>query len=251
MTNFFAGILMCAVAAAPARPGTPVSASPNEKPAAPSRTAPNVTLFAAKQTDPAAAALDKAVAAYAKVRTARATFEQTITNPLTGKRLDSRGQFEQRRPNKFVFRFSDPAGDRIVSDGKHVWVYLPSTTPDQVIRVKLEDGGAGSLDLISEFFESPRERYAVKDAGAALIGGATARKLTLTPRRGDASFTRATVWIAVADGRLLQFEAEEPNGVVRLVRITSFTPNADVSASAFVFKRPKGVRVVERDAIGG
>ena len=53
------------------------------------------------------------------------------------------------------------------------------------------------------------------------------------------------------DGKLLQFEAEEPSGVTRRVRITSWTPNVDVSAAAFVFKPPKGVRVVDRDAIGG
>ena len=191
------------------------------------------------------------MAAYADVRTARATFEQTITNPLVGSKLNSRGDFEQRRPNKFAFRFSDPKGDRIISDGKYVWVYLPNSQPGQVIRIALADGGAGSLDLISEFFDSPKSRYSVKDGGAATIEGKAARAVLLTPTRRDASFLKATVWIDVNDGKLLQFEAEEPSGVTRNVRITSWTPNVDVSASAFVFKPPKGVKVVDRDAIGG
>ena len=203
------------------------------------------------QPNAADAALAKAVAAYADVRTARATFEQTITNPLVGSKLNSRGDFEQRRPNKFAFRFSDPKGDRIISDGKYVWVYLPNSQPDQVIRIALADGGAGSLDLISEFFDSPKSRYSVKDGGAATIEGKAARAVLLTPTRRDASFLKATVWIDVNDGKLLQFEAEEPSGVTRRVRITSWTPNVDVSASAFVFKPPKGVKVVDRDAIGG
>ncbi|MGH7711191.1 MAG: outer membrane lipoprotein chaperone LolA [Gemmatimonadaceae bacterium] len=204
-----------------------------------------------RQSTPADAALAKAVAAYADVRTARATFEQTITNPLVGSRLNSRGEFEQRRPNKFAFRFSDPKGDKIISDGKYVWVYLPNSQPDQVIRIALADGGAGSLDLISEFFDSPKSRYKVQDGGASTVEGKAARAVLLTPTRRDASFVKATVWIDVKDGKLLQFEAEEPSGVTRKVRITSFTPNVEVSASAFVFKPPKGVRVVDRDAIGG
>ncbi|HEV8365300.1 MAG TPA: outer membrane lipoprotein chaperone LolA [Gemmatimonadaceae bacterium] len=204
-----------------------------------------------RQPNPADAALAKAVAAYADVKTARATFEQTIVNPLVGSTLNSRGEFEQRRPNKFAFRFTDPKGDRIISDGKFVWVYLPSSQPDQVIRIALADGGAGSLDLISEFFDSPRARYTIKDGGAATIDGKGARAVLLTPSRKDASFVKATVWIDTSNGKLLQFEAEEPSGITRKVRITSFTPNVDVSASAFVFKRPKGVRVVDRDAIGG
>src|ERR687884_452344 len=70
----------------------------------------------------AGAAIDRAAAAYAKVRTARATFEQTLTNPLTGSVLVSRGEFQQQRPNRLAVRFTDPAGDRIVADGKYVWL---------------------------------------------------------------------------------------------------------------------------------
>lgn len=233
MTQLLAGIFLCGVALGPAL-------GPKPKPPVP-RPQPNA----------ADAALSKAVAAYADVRTARATFEQTIINPLVGSKLNSRGEFEQRRPNKFAFRFSDPKGDRIISDGKYVWVYLPNSQPGQVIRIALADGGAGSLDLISEFFDSPKSRYSVKDGGAATIEGKAARAVLLTPTRRDASFLKATVWIDVNDGKLLQFEAEEPSGVTRKVRITSWTPNVDVSASAFVFKPPKGLKVVDRDAIGG
>jgi outer membrane lipoprotein carrier protein len=203
-----------------------------------------------KQPNPAEAALAKAVAAYAEVRTARATFEQTIVNPLVGSRLNSKGEFEQRRPNQFAFRFSDPKGDRIISDGKYVWVYLPNSQPDQVIRIALSEHGAGSLDLISEFFDSPTSRYRVSDAGAATIDGRAARAVRLTPLRRDASFVTATVWIDVTNGKLLQFEAEEHSGVTRKVRITSFTPNVQVNAAAFTFKPPKGVRVVDRNAMG-
>jgi outer membrane lipoprotein carrier protein len=202
-----------------------------------------------RQPNPADAALAKAVAAYADVRTAKATFEQTITNPLVGSKLNSRGEFEQRRPNKFAFRFSEPRGDKIISDGKHVWVFLPSSQPDQVIRIALADGGAGSLDLISEFFDSPKSRYKIQDAGAANIEGRTARAVLLTPTQAS-SFKKATVWIDVENGKLLQFEADEISGITRRVKITSFQPNVDVNASAFVFTPPKGVRVVDRSSIG-
>ena len=220
---------------------------------APSAPAPSATT--PPQPNPADAALAKAVAAYADVRTARATFEQTITNPLVGSKLNSRGEFEQRRPNQFAFRFIEPKGDKIISDGKFVWVYLPNSQPDQVIRIAIADGtggagGAGSLDLISEFFDSPKSRYKVQDGGAATVEGRAARAVQLTPTKA-ASFTKATVWIDVNNGKLLQFEAEELSGIIRRVKITSFTPNADVNASAFVFKPPKGVRVVDRDAISG
>ena len=196
--------------------------------------------------DPASTAIDKAVAAYAKVRTAHATFEQSITNPLTGTKLESKGEFDQARPDKFAFRFSDPKGDLIVSDGSFVWIYLPSSTPGQVIRAPLSSDIEGSIDLIGTFFTNPRTRYTISDGGTADVGGRATRLLTLVPKTKDASFTRARVWIDVEDGSLRQFEAEERSGITRTVRITSFTPNAKVASSAFSFKPPKGTRVVDQ-----
>lgn len=199
---------------------------------------------------PADRAIDAAVRAYATVRTARATFEQSIRNPLIGRTLTSRGEFEQARPDRFAFRFSDPEGDVIISDGRYVWAYLPSSEPGQVIRSPLASDAAGSLDLIGEFFSNPRDRYAVRDGGTDTVGGRTARIVELAPRSKDAAFVKAKVWIDPGSGALLQFEAEEPSGLVRRVRITSFTPNASVSPDAFKFTVPKGVRVVDSRAIG-
>src|SRR5947209_1930704 len=65
--------------------------------------------------------LDRAVAAYATIQTARIAFTQTIDNALTGSTVSSRGELQQRRPSRFAVNFQEPAGDRIVSDGHYVW----------------------------------------------------------------------------------------------------------------------------------
>jgi outer membrane lipoprotein-sorting protein len=70
--------------------------------------------------------------------------------------------------------------------------------------------------------------------------------VTLVPKAKGGSFARAKVWIDAADGTLRQFEAEEMSGVVRLVKITTFTPNAQVPDANFRFKPPRGVRVVNQ-----
>ncbi|NUQ11472.1 MAG: outer membrane lipoprotein carrier protein LolA [Gemmatimonadaceae bacterium] len=201
-------------------------------------------LIAALQS-PADRAIDAAVQAYAGIRTARATFEQTITNPLLGSTYHSKGEFEQARPNRFAFRFTEPRGDVIVCDGKYVWIYLPASTPGRVSRAPCGSDQAGSLDLIGEFFTDPKSRYTIADGGAATVGGRRAQAVLLTPRTRDADFVRARVWIDPDNGNLLQFEAQEPSGLTRLVRITSFSPNAAVSPSAFAFTPPRGVKVVE------
>ena len=202
-------------------------------------------LLVAILQSPADKAIESAVAAYAGIRTAKASFEQTIMNPLLGSELKSRGEFEQSRPNRFAFRFTDPKGDVIVCDGRYVWAYLPTSTPGRVNRAPCGGDQAGSLDLIGEFFTNPKARYTIGDGGAATIGDRKTHVVLLTPKSKDAAFTRAKVWIDPTSGSLVQFEAVEPSGLTRLVRITRFTPNAPVNQSAFTFTVPKGVKVVD------
>jgi outer membrane lipoprotein carrier protein len=205
--------------------------------AAPARTSasPSVT-----------ATLDRAVAAYEKVRTLRATFRQTLTNPIMGRTTVSTGEVVQERPQYIAIRFTDPAGDRIVADGKSVWIYLPSSTPGQVIRSRLGADGAGVPDVTAQFLTAPREKYTVADGGRDEVGGRPARVLRLAARDRTLPFERATVWVDDADGLVRQFETVDGSGVTRRVTITRLTTNAPVDRAAFRFAPPKGVKVFDQ-----
>lgn len=199
---------------------------------------------AAQSTDQT---LDRATAAWAKVKTARATFEQTVTNSLTGSSANARGEYQQQRPNRVSIRFTDPAGDRIVADGASVWVYLPSSAPGQVVKRSASDGTALPLDITGEFLTDPRGRYDINAAGAGTVAGHAAKALLLTPKaQTQAPFSKATIWVDDDDGLIRQFEVVEPSGVTRRVRITSLDLNVPVDKGSFSFTPPAGVRVVER-----
>jgi outer membrane lipoprotein carrier protein len=191
--------------------------------------------------------LDRAVTAWTRVKTARATFEQTIVNPLTGGTYTSSGDYQQQRPAKLSVRFDDPATDRIVADGRYVWLYLPSTTPGQVIRTTQSSNGTGTVDLSAQFLTAPRSRFIVTDGAPMKIAGRPTHGFILVPKaRTGAPFARAVVQIDDADATIRQFTVTETSGVERTVRLTSFHTNVPVQATAFVFTPPAGVRVVER-----
>jgi outer membrane lipoprotein carrier protein len=191
--------------------------------------------------------LDRAVAAWAKVKTARASFEQTITNPLTGRTLTSSGEYQQERPEKLAVTFQDPANDRIIADGKFVWVYLPSSAPDQVIKSVQGAGGTGTVDLSAQFLTSPRTRYNVGTAGPLVVSGRATHCFVLVPKTPQgAPFNNANVCIDDEDATIRQFEVTDANGVQRKVRLTSFKTNVPVDAAAFKFTPPAGVRVITR-----
>lgn len=193
----------------------------------------------------AEATVDRAVTAYNKVKTLRATFRQELTNPLIGRTFRASGEMLQRMPGQLAIRFTDPEGDRIVADGRHVWVYLPSTNPGQVIKMPATRSTTGTHDVTAVFLDSPHERYTITDAGTATIEGRTTRAVHLVPKDGTIPFRRATVWVDDGDGLIRQFEVTEENGLVRKVTITSVAVNGAIPSSVFNFVPPTGVRVHE------
>ena len=191
--------------------------------------------------------LDRAVAAWAKVKTVRGTFEQSIVNPLTGRTMTTTGEYQQDRPAKLNVSFAGPSSDRIVADGKFVWLFLPSSAPDQVIKSPLGAGGTGTLDLTAQFLVAPRSKFTVTQTATASVSGHATHAFELVPKSATgAPFKTATVWIDDADASIRQFEVTETTGVQRKIRLTSYKTNGPVDAKAFVFAVPAGARVVER-----
>jgi outer membrane lipoprotein carrier protein len=193
------------------------------------------------------ATIDRAVAAWAKVSTVRGTFEQMVSNPLTGSSATAGGEYVQERPNRLAIRFTESATGSIVADGKAVWVYLPSSTPGQVIKRPATDRAASPIDLVGQFLDAPRTKYDIAAAGTITVDGHPARGLTLVPKKGSAApFTKATVWVDDDDSLIRQFEVIEPSGVTRRIHLTTVRTNAPVNRDEFTFTVPKGVKVVDQ-----
>jgi outer membrane lipoprotein carrier protein len=193
------------------------------------------------------ATIDRAVAAWAKVTTVRGTFEQTVSNSLTGSSASARGDYVQERPNRLAIRFTGPDSGAIVSDGKAVWVFLPSSAPGQVVKRPATDRSASPIDLTGQFLDAPRTKYDISAAAPRTVDGHATHGLTLIPKKGaTAPFSKATVWVDDDDSLIREFEETEPSGVTRHVHITSIQTNAPVDRGAFSFTIPKGVRVVDQ-----
>jgi len=203
------------------------------------------TAAAPARAQDANAILDRSVAAFAKVTSLRADFVQEVSDPMIGGSEPSRGEFLQQKPGRFAMRWSHPRGDLIVSDGQYLWVYLPSSTPDQVVRTRLNGRPGESADIIAEFLERPHERFSAAYVRADHAGGRDADVLALTPLDRNAPYSRVLVWVDRADGLVRKIEIGEASGAVRRITLDRLRPNAQIPASAFYFRPPAGVRVVD------
>ena len=202
---------------------------------------------AATSAEAADAAYDRAAKSWRALTSVEAQFEQKITNTLLRRTVTSKGTFVQQRPGKVSITFTDPVGDRIVGDGKFLWVYLPSSAPNQVMKLPANAEGAVVADMLGQLLDTPRRTFTISGGDAATIEGRAAHRVELVPRAGEnVAFHRATLWIDDKDARPVQVQIVDAQGIDRTITMLSWKPNAPIAKNTFSFQVPKGAKVLTR-----
>jgi len=205
----------------------------------------------ATATPEARARFERVQQRYRSAKSFRITFDQTLSNPITGGSSTSRGELVSQRPNKFAITFRQPvSGDEIVCDGQWVWVYLPSSVPGQVIKFSAAGARGATADPIGRILTAPADQYRLADAGQGTVAGHATHAVTLTPTTSEQFFTTATVWIDDADGSVRRIDVTETSGVSRQLVITKQATNVSIAPGTFTFTPPTKVRVIEQGAPG-
>jgi outer membrane lipoprotein carrier protein len=196
----------------------------------------------------AAGLLERSASLYTGAGTLRAEFTQRIRNPITSSETPSAGTYLQRGAGVFSVSFSQPAGDRIVSDGRTLWVFVPSVAPGQVLKMPVGANVPGGVDLVGQFFTTPSRKFAVTDGGVETLSGVALRKLVLVPR-AEMGLTRAVLWVIPTSGALKQLEVTEASGLVRILSFSRIDRGVTLPAGAFTFTVPRGITVVDQAAL--
>lgn len=228
-----------------AAPGAPApAASPSAAPAPSAPAAEPAPRGDASTQDRAQEILRQAERVANGIRTLEADFVQSLNVPLLGQSQRSAGKMYQKRPDRFLMRFTEPAGDVMVADGRHFWIYYPSTDRTQVIRTSISNG-AGQVDLQQQFLSNPAQRYVATIAGEEQVAGHATWVLTLVPR-GASPYRLLKVWVDRDDHLVRRFEITEENDSVRRVELRNLKINGAVSDDLFVFTPPAGTQVFDQ-----
>lgn len=199
---------------------------------------------AARAANPALAVLRRVEQTYNGIRSMEATFEQRLTVPLLGSNQRSRGRLFLRKPDRFAMVFTDPAGDRIVADGRHFWLYQPSSDPKQVIRTSIARGQR-QVDFQRQFLTDAARRYVPTLAGREMVDGRAAQVLSLVPR-GSSPYKLIRAWVDTQDSLVRRWEITEENGSVRRLDLRNVRLNAALPDSLFRFTAPKGAQIFDQ-----
>jgi outer membrane lipoprotein carrier protein len=199
---------------------------------------------AALSAQSADSALARAQRAYDGMRTLQTAFSQTLTNPMLGTPEQSRGMLFLQPPGRFAMRFTQPAGDRIVADGRWLWVYTPSSVPRQVIRQAIPSTGANTPNLFSQFVDHPSARYRAAYLRPDTVAGEPVDVVRLEPRSRDAAFREAVLALSRRDGWMRRLSLVEESGQRRELVFERLDLNTAIPPGELRFTVPRGTRVI-------
>ncbi|MFN8645195.1 MAG: outer membrane lipoprotein carrier protein LolA [Gemmatimonadales bacterium] len=198
------------------------------------------------QADPDPRALiEKAARSYRAITSFTADFKQVIADSMIGT-YESRGRIVQAGESRLAMRFTDPSGDAIVMDGEHIWVYTPSTTPGQVLRLKLPTDPTYGPNVLAWILTDPARRYESRYLRNDQVAGRGADVVVLTPRDRSLPFREAVVWLDQFDNLPRKLEIRERGGQVRTLTFTGVQTSRRVGPETFTFRAPDGVRIVDQ-----
>ena len=244
------------VAQAPAMPGSPAAqgtAAPSgATPPAPAQASERAGVMPASRgsapvpADDAEAEqiLERVERTYAGVKSMQADFVQDLRVPLLGTSQRSSGKIYQRRPDRFLMKFSDPAGDVIVADGRSFWMYYPSSDARQVMKTSIAQG-TQQVDLHQQFLSDPTSRYNGTLDGAETVDGHRTHVLTLVPKQ-QSPVRKLRIWVDAADYSVRRFEMTEENESVRRIELRNLKRNVQLPDGLFAFSPPRGAQIFEQ-----
>ena len=192
------------------------------------------------------AVIGRSASVYRSLRSLRADFVQVIDNPMLDS-ATSRGTLVQSGEARFAMRFTDPPGEAIVVDGEHIWIYTPSTTPGQVIRMPIPSGGpVYGYNILAWLLDRPSERYTSTLLRSERVDGRTADVVELIPTVSDLPFDRAVIWLDREDGLPRHLEIQEKSGGKRMLTLSKLRTNASIPDKTFKLDLPAGTHIVDQ-----
>ncbi len=172
-----------------------------------------------------------------EVKSARATFTQTVTSPDGAKKKVSTGVFEFSRPNRFRFDYQKPYPQLIVGDGSKVWLHDPDL---QQVTVRAMDKALGATPaalLAGQGMEKDFELKAQPDAEGLTWAIAT-------PRDKDAAAFQS-MRVAFRDKTLTRIEILDAFNQRTVLQFDAMTTNLSFGESHFRFEPPAGTSVLQ------
>ena len=171
-----------------------------------------------------------------ETRTLRAEFTQELLDGGGNLIEEASGTFSLKRPNRFLWSYSEPFEQLVVADAENLWIH--DVELEQVTVSPLAGAIASSPAMLLSGDGRIRDGFEVvetsRDGGIAWI--------SLAPRERGVDFR--SVRVGLDDGELFALVLIDALGQVTSIQFRNVLVNPDIEDEFFDFEPPEGADVI-------
>lgn len=165
-----------------------------------------------------------------------ADFTQVVYDADSNPLQQSAGEVLLKRPGRFIWNYTSPSPQKIIADGKSVWLY--DIDLEQVTVSPLSEQGSGTPLSLLMGDKPLDEEFTLRPLG----NSDGIDWVELTPRSNHSDFEM--VFLGLNEDGLAAMELRDSFGQATQIRFSDFTPDVRLDDAAFRFVPPAGVDVV-------
>ena len=171
-----------------------------------------------------------------KVKTVKAVFTQEVVNEQGQITQTSYGEFRLKRPGKFLWKYESPSPQKIVSDGRNMWIY--DVELEQVTVKPLSQALGSSPAAILTNATDLSKRYVVLEKSPR----EGLQWVELRPKDKQGDFIK--IEVGLDDAGVQAMDLYDQFGRMTMIRFQESSFDVPLSQSQFRFVPPKGVDVI-------
>ena len=174
---------------------------------------------------------------YSNLKGLEASFTQKNLLANRPGAIVARGTVFFKKPGFMRWDYRTPKGQRIVSDGRTIWIYQPLLK--QVMVLPVREGGEILQDLLSG-------RVRLKEDFHISLKGENPESydIQLRPKGEREGMKTLTLKVRKKDFMILETILEDPFGNITRVRFGRIKKDPSLKPDFFTFEIPEGVKVI-------
>ena len=174
----------------------------------------------------------------------------TIVSDKGGRTNHQAGTIKYKAHNKLCIEFSQPIGQKIVSNGKTMWIYIPSmnVVAEQDLNSDTGIFTSGSKSGLSWLFSKYHYRFASKDQPETQDDGTKRYTLILKQKESRSGFRKMKLWVTERYF-IIRAQGETSTGKKVDIAFSDLKTNVSLPNGLFKFDVPSQARVIKNPMI--
>ncbi|HOK02318.1 MAG TPA: outer membrane lipoprotein carrier protein LolA [Spirochaetota bacterium] len=185
---------------------------------------------------------------YNDLKSYQANFQ--IVSEKDGKKTVQSGVLRFKATDKLLMEFTQPARQKIVSNGEMMWIYIPSLNVVAEQDLMSDSGlfSSGSQAGLNRLFSKYHYRFASKEEPELMKDGSKMYTLVLKQKESRSGYRTINLWIR-EDYFIVKAEGFTSSGKRVEITLSDIKTNVDLPNGIFKFDIPASARVIKNPMI--